>query len=409
MVATEEEALSADVSARVRRLRARAHRRELVRLPLTALGAGWRRADPGGRTRRAWDGLPRPGRWALAAAAVVGIYILPNFHPPVINTPGSDFASVLFFPIGIYVLAALGLNVVVGFAGLLDLGYVAFVAIGAYTMALLGTRVHWNFWVILPFGILFAAVSGLLLGAPTLRLRGDYLAIVTLGFGEIIHNTANNLNSIGGPRGISNIPHPPSINTPFAHLRYVILDPKPYYWLVVTFIILVVLAVRRLERSRVGRAWTAIREDEDAAELMGVPTFKFKLWAFAIGASVGGLAGVLFASKVISITPDNFVFEFSILFLAAVVLGGSGNQAGVILGAIVVGYLPERFRSFQSTRYLWFGAVLVVMMIFRPQGLLPAKRREAEMRDTAKPGGAMTGGMGAEVYGEDEKFEADSV
>ena len=408
MVATEEEALSADVSARVRRLRARAHRRELVRLPLTALGAGWRRADPGGRTRRAWDGLPRPGRWALAAAAVVGIYILPNFHPPVINTPGSDFASVLFFPIGIYVLAALGLNVVVGFAGLLDLGYVAFVAIGAYTMALLGTRVHWNFWVILPFGILFAAVSGLLLGAPTLRLRGDYLAIVTLGFGEIIHNTANNLNSIGGPRGISNIPHPPSINTPFAHLRYVILDPKPYYWLVVTFIILVVLAVRRLERSRVGRAWTAIREDEDAAELMGVPTFKFQLWAFAIGASVGGLAGVLFASKVISITPDNFVFEFSILFLAAVVLGGSGNQAGVILGAVVVGYLPERFRSFESTRYLWFGAVLVVMMIFRPQGLLPAKRREAEMRDTTKPGGAMTGSLGAEVYGEDE-FEAEDA
>ena len=176
----------------------------------------------------------------------------------------------------------------------------------------------------------------------------------------------------------------------------------------VTFIILVVLAVRRLERSRVGRAWTAIREDEDAAELMGVPTFKFKLWAFAIGASVGGLAGVLFASKVISITPDNFVFEFSILFLAAVVLGGSGNQAGVILGAVVVGYLPERFRSFESTRYLWFGAVLVVMMIFRPQGLLPAKRREAEMRDTTKPGGAMTGSLGAEVYGEDE-FEAEDA
>jgi branched-chain amino acid transport system permease protein len=409
VVATEEEALSADVSARVRRLRARARRRELVRLPLTALSAGARRVAPGGRIRQTWDGLPRPARWALAAAALVGIYILPNFHPPVINTPGSDFASVLFFPIGIYIIAALGLNVVVGLAGLLDLGFVAFVAIGAYTMALLGTRAHWNFWEILPVGVAFAALSGLLLGAPTLRLRGDYLAIVTLGFGEIIHNTANNLNSIGGPRGISNIPHPPSINTPFAHIRYAILDPKPYYWLVVTFIILVILAVRRLERSRVGRAWTAIREDEDAAELMGVPTFKFKLWAFSIGASVGGIAGVLFATKVISITPDNFVFEFSILFLAAVVLGGSGNQAGVVLGAIVVGYLPERFRSFENTRYLWFGAVLVVMMIFRPQGLLPAKRREAEMRDTSKPGGAMTGGMGAEVYGEDEKFEVDSA
>jgi branched-chain amino acid transport system permease protein len=394
--------LSDDVSARVRRLRARARRKERLRYPVTALTRLARRADVTERTATTWRSLPRQARWAVLAAVLVLVYILPNFHPPLINTPGSDFASVLFFPVAVYVLAAIGLNVVVGLAGLLDLGYVAFFAIGAYSMALLGTRAHWNFWEVLPVGLLFAAASGLILGAPTLRLRGDYLAIVTLGFGEIIHDTANNLGSIGGPRGISNIPHPPNVNTPLIHLRFGVLDPKPYYWLLVTIILVVILAVRRLERSRVGRAWTAIREDEDAAELMGVPTFKFKLWAFAIGASIGGIAGVVFATKVVSINPDNFVFGFSILFVASVVLGGSGNMAGAIVGAAVVGYLPERFRSFQQTRELWFGAALVVMMIFRPQGLVPARRRQAEMRDPTKPGGASTGPLGAEVLGEDE-------
>jgi branched-chain amino acid transport system permease protein len=387
--------VSAEVAQRVRRLRARARRRELVRLPITGLSyaAGWVNLTE--RIGRGWSTLPRSARWAAIAALVAGAYALPNFHPPIINTPGTDFASVLFFPVAIYVLAAIGLNVVVGQAGMLDLGYVAFFAIGSYSMALLGTRSHWDFWAVLPVGMLFAGLSGVILGAPTLRLRGDYLAIVTLGFGEIIHNTANNLNSIGGPRGISNIPHPPAISTPIIHFKYAVLDPKPYYWTLLTLIIVVIIAVRRLERSRVGRAWTAIREDEDAAELMGVPTFKFKLWAFAIGAMIGGLAGVVFATKVISITPDNFVFQFSILFVAAVVLGGSGNLAGVIVGAIVVGYLPERFRSFQNTRYLWFGAALVAMMVFRPQGLLPARRRQAEMLDTSKPGGGSTGRLGA--------------
>jgi len=401
-VPSPESGASAEVSAHIRRLRARARRRELWRTPITAVRQAARWVDLTDRTSRRWAALPKQARWAVLGAIVVGCYALPNFHPPVINTPGSDFASVLFFPVGVYVLVAIGLNVVVGQAGLLDLGYVAFFAIGAYSMAVLGTKSHWNFYEVLPIGILFAAASGALLGAPTLRLRGDYLAIVTLGFGEIIHNTANNLNSIGGPRGITNIPHPPNINTAVIHFRYGVLDPKPYYWLLLTLIIIVIVFVRRLERSRVGRAWTAIREDEDAAELMGVPTFKFKLWAFAIGASIGGLAGVVFAAKVISITPDNFVFEFSILFLAAVVLGGSGNLAGVIVGAIVVGYLPERFRSFQNTRYLWFGAALVVMMAFRPQGLVPARRRQAEMQDVGKPGGSSTGPLGAEVLGEDE-------
>ena len=390
-----------DVSVRIRRLRARAHRAELLRKPLTLASRGAGRLDLSDRVSRGWSTLPRPARWAALALIAAGCYALPNFHPPLINTPGSDFASVLFFPVAVYVLVAIGLNIVVGQAGLLDLGYVAFFAIGAYSMAELGTKSHWNFWEVLPVGVVFAAASGVILGAPTLRLRGDYLAIVTLGFGEIIHRVANNLNSIGGPRGITNIPHPPNINTAVIHFRFGVLDPKPYYWLLLTIIIVVIAAVRRLERSRVGRAWTAIREDEDAAELMGVPTFKFKLWAFAIGATIGGLAGVCFASKVISITPDNFVFQFSILFLAAVVLGGSGNLPGVIVGAVVVGYLPERFRSFQTTRYLWFGAALVVMMVFRPQGLLPARRRQAELRDVAIASGATTGALGAEVPGED--------
>jgi len=403
----QEPTLSEDVSAHIRRLRARARRKERLRYPLTAATQLARQADISDRTARTWRSLPRQARWGLIAAMVVAFYVLPDFHPPIINTPSSDFASVLFFPVGIYVLVAIGLNVVIGLAGLLDLGYVAFFAIGAYAMALLGTKSHWNFWAVLPVGVLFAAAAGVILGTPTLRLRGDYLAIVTLGFGEIIHSTALNINSIGGPRGISNIPHPPNVNTPVLHLRFGVLDPKPYYWVLLTLIILVILAVRRLERSRVGRAWTAIREDEDAAELMGVPTFKFKLWAFAIGASIGGAAGVVFATKVISITPDNFVFTYSILFVAAVVLGGSGNMAGAILGAIVVGYLPERFRSFQQTRELWFGAALVVMMIFRPQGLLPARQRAAEIKDVTKPGGASTGPLGAEVLGEDE-FEVGS-
>jgi branched-chain amino acid transport system permease protein len=328
--------------------------------------------------------------------------------------PGSDWGTILFYPIGIFILLAIGLNIVVGQAGLLDLGYVAFFAIGAYAMALFGTEQHWSFWLILPVGIAMSAVAGVILGLPTLRLRGDYLAIVTLGFGEIIQRYANNSNWMGGPRGVSGIPHPPSVHG-VSQLTYGVADPKPYYYLVVAAIVVVVFVARRLERSRVGRAWTAIREDEDAAEMMGVPTLKFKLWAFAIGASIAGMGGVLLASNDVSITPEFFPFTVSILVLAAVVLGGSGNIPGVALGAFVVGWLPEYFRKglfggsltkalnyvvgfkvhcqngschvghhtiaqdFSDYRQLVFGATLVLMMIFRPQGLLPSRQRRAEM------------------------------
>ncbi len=339
-----------------------------------------------------WDQRPRWQRWVVMLGALVLAVLAPADSVGRIMAPSSDWKTILFNPIGVYVLLAIGLNIVVGLAGLLDLGYVAFFAIGAYALATLATKHHWNFWAVLPVGIVIAAAAGVILGAPTLRLRGDYLAIVTLGFGEIIRITANNSNWLGGPRGISNIPHPPSVGHIKA-LTYGVLDPKPYYYLVLAMIVFVVFVVRRLERSRVGRAWQAIREDEDAAELMGVPTFVFKLWAFAMGASIGGMCGVLFAAKQIAITPDNFQFLLSVLILAAVVLGGSGNLPGVMLGAFLVAWLPERFRSLQNDRYLIFGAALVVLMIFRPQGLLPSRRRRAEM---ASGEGGM-GSLGAEV------------
>jgi branched-chain amino acid transport system permease protein len=353
---------------------------------MTGLRMRLRNLDLLGRASDWWAGLDRRARWGALVMVIVFFYVLPVLKIPVLNTPDSDFASVLFYPVGIYVLLAMGLNVVVGQAGLLDLGYVAFFAIGGYSMALLGVNAGWSFWEVVPVAVIASMTAGVILGTPTLRLRGDYLAIVTLGFGEIIRITARNTDKLGGPRGIFGIPHPPRV----ASIKFGILDPKPYYWLLLTFIILVIFVVRRLERSRVGRAWTAIREDEDAAELMGVPTFTFKLWAFAIGAGIGGLGGTLFASKVISIVPDNFSFILSVLILAAVVLGGSGNIAGVIVGAFVVGYLPERFRGFAENRQLVFGAALVIMMIFRPQGIIPSRRRAQEMTEAEPAGGLGT-------------------
>jgi branched-chain amino acid transport system permease protein len=342
-----------------------------------------------------WAALPRAIRWLAVGALLAFLVVLPHLNIPILNTPDSSFAQVLFYPIGIYVLVALGLNVVVGEAGLLDLGYVAFFAVGAYTMAVLGTKAHWDFFEVLPVAIALSMLAGVILGGPTLRLRGDYLAIVTLGFGEIVHLVAQNTGSIGGPQGINDIPHPPNFIVFGYHVQFGILDAKPYYYLLLAMIVLAVVIVTNLKRSRVGRAWTAIREDEDAAELMGVPTFRFKLWSFAIGAGIGGSAGAIYASKVVFISPDNFVFTLSILFLAAVVLGGSGNIPGVILGAVVVGYLPERFRQFAQYRILIFGAALVLTMIFRPQGLLPSRRRARELLEP-EPGGGM-GALGGET------------
>jgi branched-chain amino acid transport system permease protein len=333
------------------------------------------------RLGRWYRGLPRYARGSLVALLVLSFYLMP-FWPKVpvlgwiIDTPGTNFAGVLSDQVVLFVLVALGLNVVVGWAGLLDLGYVGFYAVGAYTTAILGSQ-HANLpWLLcLPIAVAVSMAAGLVLGIPTLRLRGDYLAIVTLGFGEIIRITANNLDWMGGPRGIIDIPHPPSIGP----LKFGVLDAKPYWYLGLTVILIVLFFLSRLELSRVGRAWTAIREDEDAAELMGVSTFKFKLWAFAIGAAVGGLAGVLYAGKVGFINPDNFPLQLSILFLAAVVLGGTGNKWGVMLGGFIVAWMPERFRNFTDKRVFVFGVALVLMMVFRPQGLWPRRQTVGEM------------------------------
>jgi branched-chain amino acid transport system permease protein len=359
-----------------------------------------------------WQRMPKAVRIAALVALVVFFYLMPlqwfadppSFYNPLV-TQGSDFGTVLF-DASIYVLLAVGLNVVVGYAGLLDLGYFGFFAVGAYSVALLTspaskliTEYNWfespiPWFAAMPIAIVITALTGLLLGWPTLRLRGDYLAIVTLGFAEMIRVAASQSEWIfGGDRGISGIPHPPG-TLPDGEPVFGFIDPKPYYWLVLTLIILVVFGVRNLVRSRVGRAWVAIREDEDAAEIMGVPTFKFKLWAFAIGATIGGLSGGLWASKVTFMNATTFNLESSILVLAAVILGGAGSIPGALLGGFLVYYVPEWIRGLgdligveievSEWRYLVFGLVLIVMMIFRPQGIWPNRRNAAELADRRK-------------------------
>ncbi len=339
------------------------------------------------------DGLPRWVKIVLMVLAALFFYALPLLELPFVSTPDTDFGGVLFI-VSVYVLVALGLNIVVGYAGLLDLGYVGFYAIGAYTVAVLTTEHgNWPYFLAIPAAVSVAMVSGVLLGAPTLRVRGDYLAIVTLGFGEIVRLSIVNSDWLGGAAGISKIQRPPSVEiAEIPHLSwdtgaplvdldnktqfivFGVLDQVPYYWLALTVIIIILIADKLIKDSRVGRAWEATREDEDAAELMGVPTFKFKLLAFALGAFVGGLAGALFAGKQGYVSPQSFALLLSILFVAAVVVGGAGNRWGVIVGAAVVGYLPERFRGFEDWRVLVFGLALMVLAIYRPQGLLPPRR-----------------------------------
>ncbi len=338
------------------------------------------------KVRDRWEVAPWYARWAVYVAVLAfAAFVVPTEGVGSFMSPESDWTRVLFDPVCTYILLALGLNIVVGQAGLLDLGYVAFFAIGAYSVGYLGTKHHVTFWETVLVGIVAAAVAGIVLGAPTLRLRGDYLAIVTLGFGEIIRIIALNTDEIGGAQGIFGIPHPPKM----FGLEFGVLDTKPYYYLMLAMIVLVIVVSKRLERSRVGRAWSAIREDEDAAELMGVPTFKFKLLAFFIGASVGGLGGAGWAGGPTGyIQPQNFLFILSATILVCVIFGGSGNVPGVILGAFVIAWLPERFRALQDYRQMAFGAVLVIMMILRPEGLLPSRQRKAEIKEG-------TGGMGS--------------
>jgi branched-chain amino acid transport system permease protein len=358
---------------------------------------GWRAS--GGV--RGWFGRqPAPARWGILLALLVGAYFLPYVGKvpvigPQIVTQGIDWPSALF-NIAYYVLLALGLNVVVGYAGLLDLGYVGFFAIGAYTVALLTSsdslwHTHWAWLAAVPVAIVVSLLAGLILGWPTLRLRGDYLAIVTLGFAEIIRIIATSTPKFArGDQGLSGIPHPPGKHgdgTPI----FGVADATPYFWLGLTVIVVVILGIRNLDRSRVGRSWLAIREDEEVAEIMGVRTVKFKLWAFTIGAGVGGLGGVLWVGEQGFVNSSTFVIQFSILIVAAVTMGGSGNIAGAILGGVLISYIPDRLRgiSLGSTdlfqyRFALFGLVILVIMVVWPQGLIPSRRRAMELKDREK-------------------------
>lgn len=344
-----------------------------------------------------YGALPKWTKWLVRLVVLAIVIGLPNLGSvpiigPQIITTGTDWYTALFH-MSYYVLLALGLNVVVGYAGLLDLGYVGFFAVGTYAVALLTSPdsslgVKWSWLAAVPVSIGIAMISGLILGWPTLRLRGDYLAIVTLGFAEIIRIFADSLPLLRGDRGFANLPHPPGKYANGNHI-FGVINAKPYYYLGLAVVIIVILAIRNLDRSRVGRSWLAIREDEEAAEVMGVRTTKYKLWAFTIGAAVAGLAGALFAGENYFVNSSTFVLQFSILILAAVVMGGAGNMAGAILGGILISYIPDRLNGIKAPngvdlaeyRFVIFGAVIVLIMLFVPQGLIPSKRRAMELKD----------------------------
>jgi len=343
-------------------------------------------------------------KWVGVALIAIALIALPF----ALAAAGTAWVRIANLAI-LFVFLSLGLNIVVGFAGLLDLGYIAFYAVGAYAYALLASPhfdLHFPFWVILPIGGLVACLFGVLLGAPTLKLRGDYLAIVTLGFGEIVRIFLNNLsqpvNITNGPQGISRI-------DPFSFGSFSFSDnenffglafsgPIKYYYILLALLLLAIVVNLRLQHSRIGRAWEAIREDEVAARAMGIDTTRIKLLAFAMGASFGGIAGGMFAAIQGFISPESFVLVESIMVLSMVVLGGMGNIWGVVLGAVLLSFVPELLRYTveplqkslfgrsiiepEVIRMLLFGLALVLMMLYRPAGLLPSAVRKREL---AKP------------------------
>jgi len=297
----------------------------------------------------------------------------------------------------IYIMLGLGLNIVVGLAGLLDLGFVAFYAVGAYAYALLNAHFGLGFWIVLPMAAILGAFVGILLGFPVLRLRGDYLAIVTLGFGEIIRLVLENWGAFTrGPSGISNIPRPDLFGVEFGLQGRIIY----MYYLVLALVILTIVVVTRLKYSRIGRAWMALREDEIACQAMGIDKMKTKLMAFSLGATWAAMAGVVFAAKTSFINPASFTFLESAMILSIVVLGGMGSTVGVILGALILILLPEYLRAFAEYRMIVFGAVMVLFMVFRPQGLIRDRRLKRRFRlpeNSQGTGGtpaARTGGDG---------------
>jgi len=347
--------------------------------------------------------LRKDGKWVGTGIALMAIALL--LLPFALSYAGTAWVRIANFAL-LYVLLALGLNIVVGFAGLLDLGYIAFYAVGAYAYALLASPhfgLHLPFWVILPIGAGVAALFGVMLGAPTLKLRGDYLAIVTLGFGEIVRIFLNNLsqpvNITRGPQGIAGIDPVRIAGIDFSRsnsvLGVVVSGPMKYYYLLLALMLAIVVVNVRLQDSRIGRAWEAIREDEVAARAMGIDTTAMKLLAFAMGASFGGVAGGMFAAIQGFISPESFVLVESVMVVSMVVLGGMGNIAGVILGAVLLAFVPEILRwtvepaqralfgrmlvEPEVIRMLIFGFALVLVMLFRPAGLLPSAVRKREL------------------------------
>ena len=334
-----------------------------------------------------WLSLPASQRWIMTGLIIAAL-IWPFFG----SRGAVDIATLIL----IYIMLGLGLNIVVGLAGLLDLGYVGFYAVGAYTYALLSHYFGLSFWMCLPLAGLMAAFFGFILGFPVLRLRGDYLAIVTLGFGEIIRILLRNMTSLtGGPNGISNIDKPTLFGLSFERraaegmqtfheyfgIAYNSINKVIFLYLVALLLALLVLfVINRLMRMPIGRAWEALREDEIACRALGMNPTLIKLSAFTLGACFAGFAGSFFAARQGLVTPESFTFIESAIILAIVVLGGMGSQLGIILAAIVMILLPELMREFSEYRMLMFGALMVFMMIWRPQGLLPMQRPHLELK-----------------------------
>jgi branched-chain amino acid transport system permease protein len=303
------------------------------------------------------DRRHRYGAYALLALIALGV-------PAIGDSYILEILTNSFF----YIVLCLGLNIVVGFAGLLDLGYAAFFAVGAYTTGILTSHYGWNFWLTIPAAVVFSILAGVIIGGPTLRLRSDYLAIVTLGFGEITRIVARNLKDItGGASGLIGINRPSIFGLELYQIHH-------YYYAFFVLVVLAVFVSYRLQHSRLGRAWQYVREDEDAAEAMGIDRVAIKLYAYIIGAVFAGIAGCFFAAKMTAISPETFQFMQSATILMAVVLGGMGKIPGMIIGALALILFPEVFREIGSMRMLVFGVVLILMMIFRPQGMWPERR-----------------------------------
>jgi branched-chain amino acid transport system permease protein len=302
----------------------------------------------------------RKKRAAVFAALVLAAVLVPGI--------GSNYTLEILTNSFLYIVLCLGLNIIVGYAGLLDLGFAAFFAVGAYSVGILTSKFGWNFWLAIPPALVLTVVVRVIIGAPTLRLRSDYLAIVTLGAGEMIRIIARNMKELtGGASGLIGIQRPSIFGLELNQISH-------YYYIFLILAILAVFASDRLENSRLGRAWKYVRDDEDAAEAMGIDRVAVKLSAYIIGALFAGLAGCFYAAKMTAISPETFQFMQSIMILVAVVLGGMGKIAGMVVGALAMVLFPEVFREIGSMRMLVFGLILMVMMIFRPQGLWPDRR-----------------------------------